>query len=91
MEPEVNKLLEKIAKDAGYDFSQKRAFLNPLENTMFKNMVDTGLKALEGVALVTLDWKLTAIVKLLQSWVKDKQAELEDPDQGDSYYDYSPY
>lgn len=92
MEPEVHKLLKKIAKESGYDFTRKRSFINPLENSMFRNMVDTGLKALEGVAIVTLDWKLTAIVKLLQSWIKDREAELEGVEEDDSFsYDYTLY
>lgn len=96
MEPEVYKLLEKIAKDAGYDFerAQKRSFGNPLDNSMFRSMVDTGLKALEGVAIATLDWKLTAIVKLLQSWIKDRELEQQEPEEDASFsYDYNinPY
>lgn len=75
MRPDYEKLLEKVAKDAGYDLSKKGQALNPLENSMWENMLDGALKALEIVALATFDLKLTAIVKLLQSWLKDKREE----------------
>ncbi len=48
---------------------------NPLENSMWSNMIDGGIKALEAVAILSLDWKLTGIVKLLQSWLKDKRED----------------
>lgn len=48
---------------------------NPLENSMWENMIDGALKALEVVAIASFDWKLTGIVKLLQSWLKDKREE----------------
>lgn len=69
------RFLERIAREAGYDFSKRAQALNPLENSMWENMLDGALKALEVVALATFDLKLTAIVKLLQSWLKDKRAE----------------
>lgn len=75
MRPDYEKLLERVAKEAGYDLSKKGQALNPLENSMWENMLDGALKALEVVALATFDLKLTAIVKLLQSWLKDKRAE----------------
>jgi len=70
----------------------KQAMENPLENSMWENMLDGALKALEFVALASLDWKLTAIVKLFQSWWEDKKEEkrkkeLEKPSQGT--YDWS--
>jgi hypothetical protein len=66
--------LRKVAKDAGFDF-EKKAFGNPLDNSMWENMISGALKALEVVAIASLDYKLTAIVKLLQSWLKDKKEE----------------
>lgn len=48
---------------------------NPLDNSMWENMIDGALKALEIVAITSLDWKLTGIVKLLQSWLKDRREE----------------
>ena len=77
MKPSVEKFLEEIAKEAGYDPSKLKKSANPLENSMFNNLIDGALKGLEVVALATFDIKLTAIVKLLQSWVKDRRAELE--------------
>lgn len=53
----------------------KLAQQNPLENSMWENLIDGALKGLEIVAIGSLDWKLTAIVKLLQSWIKDKREE----------------
>ena len=61
---------------------------NPLENSMFNNLIDGALKGLEVVALATFDIKLTAIVKLLQSWIKDRRAELEQQ-QRNEYSGYS--
>ena len=46
-----------------------------LDNSMWSNLIDGALKGLEIVAIGTLDWKLTGIVKLLQSWLKDKREE----------------
>lgn len=48
---------------------------NPLDNSMWSNLIDGALKGLEVVAIGSLDWKLTAIVKLLQSWIKDRREE----------------
>ena len=75
MEVKVAKFLEKVAREAGYDLSKRGQALNPLENSMWENMLDGALKALEVVAISTFDMKLTAIVKLLQSWLKDKREE----------------
>lgn len=76
MKSEYSKFLEKVAIDHGMDLTRKVAFGNPLENSMFNNVIDGALKGLEMVAIGTLDFKLTGIVKLLQSWVKDKREEL---------------
>lgn len=46
-----------------------------MENSMWSNMIDGALKALEAVSILSLDWKLIGIVKLLQSWIKDKREE----------------
>ena len=74
----MNKLDEKylfsIIERSGVKFP-KVAMENPLENSMWENMLDGALKALEFVALASLDWKLTAIVKLFQSWWNDKKEE----------------
>ena len=75
MEQNREKWLEKVALEAGYDLKKKGQALNPLENSMWENMLDGALKALEVVAISTFDMKLTAIVKLLQSWLKDKREE----------------
>jgi hypothetical protein len=53
----------------------KQAFENPLTNSHWSNLIDGALKGLEFVAIASLDWKLTAIVKLLQSWINDKREE----------------
>jgi len=93
MKPVIEEFLEKIAKEAGYDASKLKKCANPFENSMFSNLVDGALKGLEVVALATFDIKLTAIVKLLQSWVKDRKEELQQKQQqqgyGRSYDSYS--
>jgi len=95
MRPLIEKFLEQIAKDAGYDPSKLQKTANPFESSMFSNLVDGALKGLEVVALATFDIKLTAIVKLLQSWVKDRKEELQQKQQqsyggsSDSYSDNS--
>lgn len=73
--------LRRIAKEAGvFDkiAMNKVAEQNPLENSMWENMITGALKALEVIAIATLDWKLTAIVKLLQSWLNDRKKEKEE-------------
>ena len=72
----MNNIEEKLLKEVlkGYKFP-KSAQQNPLENSMWENMIDGALKALEVIAISSFDWKLTGIVKLLQSWLKDKREE----------------
>jgi len=53
----------------------KLGFENPLENSSWANLIDGALKGLEIVALASFDWRLTGIVKLLQSWLKEKREE----------------
>lgn len=80
MKAEYEIFLRKVAKDAGMDFDKefsKKAFMNPLANDMFHNLVSGALKGLETVSIATFDFKLVAIVKLLQSWVKEKRDEIE--------------
>jgi len=48
---------------------------NPMENPYWMSLLDGAAKALEVVAIGTLDWKLGAISKLLQSWLEDKRVE----------------
>lgn len=57
------------------NFVRKRGFLDIFGNGSWANLIDGALKGLEFVALATMDWKLTGIVKLLQSWIKDKREE----------------
>ncbi len=64
---------------------RKRAFQNPFENSSWANLLDGALKGLEIVALATFDWKLTGIVKLLQSWIKDKREEQQRDKQTQEY------
>jgi len=74
MRPSEEKFLLETLEKAGFDF-KKTAESNPLENSMFENMIDGALKALEVVSIATFDWKLVGIVKLLQSWLNDKREE----------------
>lgn len=77
----MEKLLKRALDEAGMSHvyrklsKRKNAFENPYDNSMWANMLDGALKGLEFVALATFDWKLTGIVKLLQSWIKDKREE----------------
>ena len=70
MSPIENKLLKKIAQDIGYDFNRQSGE-NPLDDPMQRNLVEGALKALERVAVQSLDYKLIAIAKLLQNWIKE--------------------
>jgi len=64
------KLLRKVLA-----YGAKYAQQNPLDNSMWSTLLDSALKGLEMVAIGSLDWKLTAIVKLFQSWLKDRREE----------------
>lgn len=76
----------------GPRLARKVADLNPLDNSMWSNLIDGALKGLEVVALATFDWKLTAIVKLLQSWIKDKREEKRKKQEEEAKYDpFSQY
>lgn len=73
MTPIENKLLAKIAQDLGYS-TVSQPDENPLSDPMQRNLVEGALKALERVAVQSLDYKLIAIAKLLQNWIKEKKA-----------------
>ena len=79
MRNEYEQFLKKVARDTGYDFNnlKKVAFMNPLSNQMFATALSGALKGLEMVSIATFDFKLTAIVKLLQAWLKEKREDLE--------------
>jgi|GEM_PF-4508464 len=73
-------------------YSRMNKASNILDNTMWSNMIDGALKALEIISIATFDWKLIAIVKLLQSWLKDqreekKQEEMQSQSYSDTNYD----
>jgi len=88
-----NKFLKTVAKRAGFDFSRKRAMMNPMENSMLREMVYIALRHLEEVSVHTMDWKLTAITKLLQSWVdqKEQEANKGDAQPSSDFDDISKY
>lgn len=68
--------LAEIAREYGlFEKLKGKKAQNVLDNSMWSNMIDGALKALEIIAVASLDWKLTAIVKLLQSWLKDRKEE----------------
>ena len=69
------KLLKVVLGRYNAERMEKAAQESVIENSMWANMIDGALKALEFVAIASLDWKLTAIVKLLQSWLSDKREE----------------
>jgi hypothetical protein len=79
MNPDFEQSLLSFLKEAGYNSDQINSLTydNPLKNSMFKTLISTGLKALETVAINSTDWKLTAIVKLLQTWIKEKEEDSE--------------
>lgn len=72
MSPIEDKFLKKIAQDLGYSFNNQFDE-NPLDDPMQRNLVEGALKALERVAAQSLDYKLIAIAKLLQNWIKEKK------------------
>lgn len=84
MEEKVESMLKEIlAQYEGGDeilrkieASHKTANQNPLENSMWANMLDGALKAVEVVSVATFDYKLLAITKLLQSWISEKREEI---------------
>jgi len=53
----------------------KTADQNPLENSMWENMIDGALKALTVISVASFDYKLLMISKLLESWVSDRREE----------------
>jgi len=91
MNDQDSKYLENIAKRSGYDFKRKkRSFINPMENSMFREMIYIALKYMEQISVQTMDWKLTAITKLLQAWV-DERETLADQGQTMGQPDYSEF
>jgi hypothetical protein len=81
MDYKVENLLKRVLDSHGLShlykssFIRKRGFLDIFGNGAWANLIDGALKGLEVVAIATMDWKLTGIVKLLQSWIKDKREE----------------
>jgi len=75
------RLLRLVA--SGLKLPRRRAS-NVLTNAYWETLVRGSLKGLEKVALESMDWKLTALVKLLQSWLTDQEEEKRDNDFG--YY-----
>lgn len=76
MRPETEKFLwEFLRRAKGLHLYQGKRASNPVENPYWMNLLDGAAKALEVVAIGTLDWKLGAISKLLQSWLGDKRKE----------------
>jgi len=81
-------LLEQLAEEYGIFEKmgkRRRVAQDVLENSMWANMINGALKALETIAIMSLDWKLTAIVKLLQSWLKDQREKQEQKKQESEY------
>ena len=81
MDYKVEKLLKSVLDENELShlykssFLRKRGFFDIFGNGSWANLIDGALKGLEVVAIATMDWKLTGIVKLLQSWIKDKREE----------------
>lgn len=55
----------------------KIAAENPLSNSMWSQMLEGALKAIEVVSMATFDYKLLVVVKLFQNWLAEKKAEKE--------------
>jgi hypothetical protein len=53
----------------------KTSDTNPMENSLWENLVDGALKGLNVVAIASMDWKLLAVARLLQAWVEEKREE----------------
>lgn len=62
----------------------RRTATNVLINQYWETLIRGSLKGLERVATESMDWKLTAIVKLLQSWLTEQEEQKRDNDFG--YY-----
>lgn len=81
MDYKTEKLLKTILDAEGLShlyknsFVRKTGFMDIFGNGSWANLIDGALKGLEIVAIATMDWKLTGIVKLLQSWIKDRREE----------------
>jgi len=66
-------VLKKLSQEYGLEFADDP--FNPLNDSMSKDLIDGALRALETVAISSMDYKLTVIVKLLQSWKNEKQGQ----------------
>lgn len=86
MGPSTEKFLWDILRraKASHLYRGKRAS-NPVENPYWMNLLDGAAKALTVVAVGTLDWKLGAISKLLESWLDDKRRELAETQRKTEY------
>lgn len=80
--PHVNQFLDKIV--AGVKFPHT-ASANPLENSYWKYLINIAVDGLEVVARGSLDMKLTAIVKLLQAWIEQKEADQAEAEYQESW------
>lgn len=67
-------LLKKLGQEE-YGLSPAKDVYNPLGDPMSKDLIEGALRSLEFVAMNSMDYKLTVITKLLQSWMKEKQGE----------------
>jgi len=72
MTPREEKFLRSMVADLE---STRRTAGNPLDDSYQANLLRGAANGLTLVAGLCLDWKLVAIVKLLQSWLADREAE----------------
>ena len=76
MRPETERFLGSVLERArAWPLYRGKRASNPMDNPYWMSLLDGAAKALEVVAIGTLDWKLGAISKLLQSWLEDKKKE----------------
>jgi len=85
MTPGEEQLLRSVVERM--DLPQKVA-ANPLDNSYWENLIRGAEKALATVSTYSMDWKLTAITKLLQSWLADKEAEQRAQQQFNAGYNF---
>lgn len=88
MTPREEQFLRSIVEEIGLP---DRAGANPLDNSYWENLIRGAEKSLTTVSTHSMDWKLTAITKLLQSWLADREAEKRGEAVVDQGYNFELY
>jgi hypothetical protein len=67
--------LDKLAQNFSQSMSESLKTSNVLSNSMVTHMIETSIKLLTEASKVTLDAQLVGITKLLQNWLRSKDAK----------------